>query len=438
MKLTIEQLLKLPEDQLRGYFARVPEQPEGMNGSDEHDKVFRAWFSAAMATPVQTEAVVTKETEKRMIPLDVNGLSSVIEERTLSADEKRTQILGRVPTLIRAFATKNDKKAVKVWEEIRDLGGYGTEDEQRIGYNTLQDDDGAILLPTLVADVMDEIGQEFGVVERMGTNFTGLIGKTKVPAVTGTLRFFAVNENGVIKARKLAFKGAELDPLKWGLISPMTNEADFELGTKIMVAILREIARAYSHLKDDVFFNADGTSNYHGKEGLLAKAIAGDANIASLDTGLTTCDDVTASFLIKAMLALPAGARAGAVYVFHPDFEFILRDLRNGLGEFLYTFNSSEKINYFAGRPVYYTESLNPYTDVSTPEYVFGAICNFDYLYKGETQGARAFLLDQAVIKDVDDSTDINLATQDGKAIRYTVDWDFAVNFWEAFAVLTL
>src|SRR5690606_33774526 len=98
--------------------------------------------------------------------------------------------------------------------------------------------------------------------------------------------------------------------------------------------------------------------------------------------------------------------------------------------------NEDTGVATLGGRPVAYTEVLPSAEDdaTSTSFGVFGA---FSFFKMALGQGMTSEDLREGIVKDADTGADINLATQDLRALKVRELFDMGCNFDEAFCKIT-
>lgn len=324
-------------------------------------------------------------------------------------------------------------------EKLAKGGHYGrgiAEATQRAAgdyYSTVVDADGATLLPTVVQDEIDTIANEYGVIRQVARTFNHIRGTLKRGGATGTLPASAVAEGGSISASMRQFQALELNPQKWATIVPWTYEANLELATQILADVNREIGESFAKAEDDAGLNGDGTATYNSITGVLNNGSVGQLTLAA---GNTSFEDITPDNLILARNEIPSSLRKAGVYIFHPDMEAIFLTKKDTNGSYIFDYKTDGDVPTLKGRPVYYTESL-PGLDADAVSTDFGVYGDFRYWIMALGAGMSAEELSQGVITDADTGADINLATQDLRAIKFRNFFDMGTNFGSAFMKFT-
>ena len=340
--------------------------------------------------------------------------------------------------MLHGVTTRNHGLIVEAQRELAREGYYGEEVQERAAgeyYSTLVDADGAVLLPTVVVQEIEEIGEVLGIAQQLVTVFNHVTGTLKVPGATGDLRASAVAEGAAISSKMRAFQAVSLNPVKWAIIVPWTYEANLEAGPQILADAQRAIARGFSYAKDDALFNGDGTGSYNSIDGILSSNRASVANYV-LPATKTSFDDFSADDAFLVRRNIPAALRAMASYVFHPDMEPMLRTLKDGNGRYIFAYNEDSGVATLGGRPVRFTEVL-PDIAADAVSTTFGVFGYFPAFKMAIGQGMTSEDLREATVKDADTGADINLATQDLRALKVRELFDMDCNFEESFTKIT-
>lgn len=382
--------------------------------------------SAGTQTVETGDQTETQSTEER---------SETKPKITVGNDRQRRAILAQhMLRMFQGIATRNSEQVSVARQNLAREGFYG-EEHRDAGdqYSTLVNADGAILLPTVVVQEIEEIGEIVGVTRRLVQVFNHVVGTLRVPAATGTLRAAAVAEGGTFTASKRAFGSVSLNPKKWGLIVPYTYEINLEAGPQILDDIERAIKRGFEWGEDDALFNGDGTSDYNSIDGILSSNRSSVAEYTIVGDAFAS---MTADEAIMVRTKIPAALRAQGVYAFHPDMEPVLHKMKDGAGAYIYAYNATTGVATLAGRPVVYTEVLPDASD-SAEETTFGVFGAFRAFKLAVGQGMTAESLSEGSVPDATDGTAINLASSDQRALKVRQLIDMDCNFETAFCKIT-
>lgn len=333
--------------------------------------------------------------------------------------------------LIKAIASRDHSGMHAVQQHMQRAGLYeGAAWGQLNGEQraiSLTSSEGAPFLPVTVDNKIEEIREELGVARRICSVYNFNSGTHKVPNTSGRPDVFAVNEGAEIKMRKATWGSVTLDPKKWGVIRAYTTEMGDEVGAQWVAKVIDQVARAFAEAEDASVFTADGTAAYHSLTGLLTAAGVGEYTQPATKVSF---NDMTYAYAIETVKKAVAGARSNGVFVFHPDFQWIWALFTDPAGNYIYPPNA--EITRLV-RPAFFTEAM-PGIAASAISTTFGLFGDFTYVNIGVQRGIEVKLLDQATIKDTDDSTAINLGAVDALALRFTARWDVKTALTSAFA----
>lgn len=309
-------------------------------------------------------------------------------------------------------------------------------------YSTVIDADGGFLLPTEVVQRIEEIAEQVGVILGLSDTYSQIEGQLKVPGAAGAdsaMSFIA--EGGAITSRMRAFRAVTLNPQKVADILPWTYEIQVEAGPRILADIQRVMGRNYGKAVDDASLFGDGTSSYNSIDGLAstnrsvsAYTIDGGSANDGTEFGHILPDD-----LKLAKLSIAPSVRSGATFVFHPDMkDGVFETFKDDNGAYIFDYNSSGAMDSIAGVPVVYSEVLPGLDEaaIDQTDSTFGVLGNFQYLKIAQGQGISTEEMRTGTITDADDGSDINLGTQDLRALKYRAFFDIDLNFEDAFTLI--
>ena len=377
------------------------------------------------AEEIKKSSIVTAKSEERNFQLEnkqevVPTQTKAVVKENRSATPEAAYV--NTETLLQGVVSKNDYLIKEAQRSLVD-GGHLPEMREG-GFNTYQDSNGGIFVPTLISDKIFEMEQTYGVIPQFAQQFPITNHRLKIPSVLGRPSFFAVNEKSVIPGTGLTFGGIELDLLKWACIVDWTNEAGSETGGKILPILMRKMAEASAELKDNAAFNGDGTSTYHNLKGFVTLANEGVDYVSKTvaTTGNTSFASLTAGDFLDLKYGVSPSVRTRGIYVMHPDMEKTLLNLEDSQGQYIYGGPAGNGgVPTLWGRPLYFSEAFPIADGVNKPAALF-----FDPSYFAYGNGAQMGVtrLSEAVITDESGNT-INLATQDASALRFTQYFDF-------------
>jgi HK97 family phage major capsid protein len=410
--------------------------------------------------PDTTNAEVTLDEKERGLYRDFHTLKMM----EANADQKREAASTHMKALIKgghfgeravhylnngadpadaALTARRESKNELAKRMYRDVDGlrYESPSQRAAGdfYSTVVDADGGNLLPEEVVNEIEEIAEESGVIQGISRTFNHIVGTLTVPAATGAdtpMNF--VDEGGEITARKRAFQKVSLNPGKLADILPWTYEIQLEAASQILNDIERVMGRNYGKAIDAAALQGDGSSSFNGITGLFNRTAVSEYTIG----GSTEFTDISPDDIKRAAGGVPPSLRGGATFVFHPDMRDLVFELfKDDSGDYIFDYNSREgAADQIGGYDVVYTEELPTFQDLSAADQadsVFGVVGNFDYLKVALGEGITTERATQGIVTDADDGSNINLFTQDLRALKYRAFMDLDLNFPEAFNLIS-
>lgn len=321
-------------------------------------------------------------------------------------------------------------------QSLIDMGQYRDRGiETRDGYTTLTDADGGVFLPTVIADEVLRQQADMGAIYPNATVIPVGSGKLRYPNITAGLQAFWVAETGEAKARKAAFRLLDLDPEMLIVLTPWTVQMEDEAAAKFMPIVLEKLAEAFSVEIDNAAINGDGSATYGGVTGLLNNGSVGAFTAA---TGHTTPATLDWKDWVQLPFKSHYRARPFGSYIVHPDMVQYLLLLRDDQDRPIYRLPGDAEnglsANTLWGRPVLQSIYAPDPASVTTgtPFALYG---NVKHLLIGEKHELQTEVFNTGSIKDVDDSTTINLLTQYYKVLRAAQGVDIQVGLPASFAV---
>lgn len=469
------------QEETRGGNAEVPASNPGVAVSLT-DEQFARYMEALDNTTQPTEEEVAQraaelaaeeQREEPVLTPEQTPAMRVEEERHTQIEFARNVLY-----MVRSIADGKPENARRAYVDLIEAGHYGRAAMERMGsvgyhefhneavdnvralsrmagslqtraagdyYSTVVDADGAFLLPVVVRDGIEEIAGQYGVVRQLADVFTHIVGSIKVPGGSGAEDAFqAVAEGGTINSTMRQFRAITLNPKKWARIFPWTYEINVEAGPKVLADLQRVIGRARARAEDATMILGDGTAAYNSIYGLFNYTVAnGGGGIAgnqpatyTLTAGNNTFASITPDELILARNQVPAGVRRDLVFIFHPDMEAVFRTKKDTNGSYLFNYVQGETVDTINGMRVMYTEVLPPNSTGAQASTKFGLLGNFNYWKVALGPGLSSEEARTGIVKDADTGTDINLFTQDARALKFRTFFDMGSNFGPAFAAI--
>jgi HK97 family phage major capsid protein len=286
---------------------------------------------------------------------------------------------------------------------------------QKAGYmNETTDADGAVLVPDPEFDTtVYENLPKYGVAFRDATVRQTDRNAVYVLTLDSGLEFYATAEAAVKTSAKLAFSRKLTELQKYAVIVPATDELTEDAAIDFWNLVTQELTRAYAKKADEITFT-DSTYGITNTTGVIIEAVSGAGTTITwgdlLDAEGKGEDDADTS---------------NSKWYMRKETWFRLSQLRYdagagaGTGGYLFQPNPNQPITPW-GTPVVFTRVLPTSAAVGANDAfaVYGDLSNYILYTK---RGMQLKVLTEATIKETDGSTDFNLATQDGTAMRAVV-----------------
>ncbi len=186
---------------------------------------------------------------------------------------------------------------------------------QASGVNSL----GGVLLAPEHATEIVRLVEEFGAfpqyARRVNMNSDTLV----IARRTGGLAARPVGENVEVTASDVTFDNIELNAKIWGVANRVPNSLLEDSIIDLADAMAVETAQAFSEAFDNAGFIGDGTSAYHGVQGICPKILLSDYSASVVTaTSNDTFDDLTLKNFTDTLAKLPLYARRNAAWYVSP------------------------------------------------------------------------------------------------------------------------
>ncbi len=320
-------------------------------------------------------------------------------ENPLAKESKEIRLMKAV----RAFVS-GDMGTVKAYRdftfEMREKAGYA---------NSTTDADGGFLVPdpefdTTVYENLPKYGVAFQYADVRTTDRNSV----KVMSLDSGLEFYATAEAGVKKSAKLAFSQKTVDLAKYAVIVPATDELAEDTAVDFWNLVTKELSRAYAKKADEIVFT-DATTGITNTTGVITEPVSGAGTTITWDDLLGAEgageDDID---------------RSGARWFMRKETWFRLVQTKStGDGHYFFQPNPNQPATPW-GTPVSFVRVLPTSAGVGANDgfAVYGDLANYILYTK---RGMQLKVLTEATVKETDGTTDFNLATQDGTAMRAVV-----------------
>lgn len=313
---------------------------------------------------------------------------------------------------------------------LKALNEFALETREKAGYNnTGVSAEGGFMVPDPEFDAkIYENLPDYGVAAKYATNRTTDRTAIRWLNLTAGLQFFETLEAGVKSSNKLAFSRDLVNLRKFAVIVPATEELEDDAIIDYWNLVTVELSRALARKIDELTFT-DVQSGIVHQNGILTVAVSGAGSTITWDNLLTAEASIE-----DGINAGGEGDGGGASGVDTGGFQWFMRKetwfrllqtKSAGSGEYLSgaTLNNGwvGNINHPTtpwGTPVVFTRVLPRSADLggstNSAFAVFGDLSYYQVVVK---RAMDLKLLTEATIVGTD-SSNFNLATQDGQALR--------------------
>lgn len=270
---------------------------------------------------------------------------------------------------------------------------------------------GYLIPETFLAEVLRVAEKQYGLARRdfRYLPFSGAGNSRKIPTLAGSVTVTWTDEAVAKTSTKPTFGLVTQTLKKLAAIVPMTDELLEDSAINIEQLLAELFAEAIAKEEDIQFFRGTG-SPWTG--------IVNNSSVNIVRTATTAMSSVTADKLLDMIDAVPSGARDGAKFYLHSSILSLIRKLKDDQNNYIFQRPGDGLPGTLWDYPYEVTDAM---PDVSTtaadkPMVLFGNLKVAAVF--GDKQQLRIKLLDQAVIRNVGNSADLNLATQDMSALR--------------------
>lgn len=255
---------------------------------------------------------------------------------------------------------------------------------------------------------------EYGVARQEMTVMTLSKHSYKANELATDIVTYWVDEGVAIKSNQIVLGQNTLELKKMGVIVALTRELIEDEEIDLFSFIGSRVAENFAEAEDEFVFNGDGTSTYGSFTGLLKST---KVNTVTM-TG-TTFASATFDNLLDMITATPKGARANGKFYMNFGVMNSFRKKKDDESRYIFQEASVGGPVTIWGKPVIDVEVMPDMSDTAanTAFVIFGDLrqgCIF-----GEKGGMVAEQFTTGTVRNVADDADINLLTQDRKAMRF-------------------
>ncbi len=254
-----------------------------------------------------------------------------------------------------------------------------------------------------------------------------------IPALGTSVSSFWTGEGSAKTSTEPSFNLPTITLKKLAAIVPWTDEFEADMGVNAIQLLAELFAESLAKMEDLAFFNGDGTGTYGSFTGILNNT---DVNEVVTTSG--SIFDLTAEDLLDMQDETPAGALAGAKYYMHRSVLSVIRKLRtnSGAGDFIYQNPGAGQPATIWNVPVEIVEAMPAVSDDDTDKafIIFGNLKNTCVISDKGSIALKVF--DAGTVRNVGNSADLNLITQDMKALRVVRRVGFTIAMPKGITVL--
>lgn len=427
-------------------FATKSEQAEvatAVEGADDATKAELATEIAEVAKlPEESEDNLDEEALKALVTGRVNEIAKSATEKAFEkmSDELVSKFMAGVKenrkTAVATPVAKGKFEESKSF--FKSLFQNDMTSLKAAGYlDTATPGTAGYLVPPaeFIAEVYRIAETEYGVARREMRYIpkSGAGDTITVPALGTSVSSFWTGQGVAKTSTEPSFNLPTVTLKKLAAIVPWTDEFEEDMGVNAIQLLATLFAESLAKMEDEAFFKGDGTSTYGGFTGILNNTSTNDVVLAS-----ASIEDLTAEKLLDMQDETPAGALQGAKYYMHRSVLSIVRKLRtnSGTGDFIYQAPGAGQPATIWNYPVEIVEAMPSVSDddADTAFVIFGNLKNTCIISDKGNIALKVF--DSGVVRNVGNSTDLNLITQDMKALRVVRRVGFTVALPNGITVL--
>lgn len=276
-------------------------QSRGPDLSDED--VDRLERLSDEANQVAADLKVAEERQRRVVQYR-DGLAAIRTAAAPVAERQRaaTQLRGRYSYQstghLLAYDNPEEAHRVGMWllaamqrdpvalDFCRNDPSLSEQHEIMAALSTTANPAGGVLVPTEMLNRLIRLVEMYGVFRRQAFRHPMSTDHTVIPRRSGGVTAYAVSDNDSITESDPTFNQVELTAKKWATLTRISSELFEDSVISLADLMTTEIAHAFALKEDQSAFIGDGTSTYHGVQGLFTK-IDTAAHTASVFTAAT-------------------------------------------------------------------------------------------------------------------------------------------------------
>lgn len=295
-------------------------------------------------------------------------------------------------------------------------------------------DDAGLLAPAEFVTEINRLEEQYGVAQRDAFVRTSASGAgIKYLLGADDVEIFDTAESGVKKSTKISYDSQTLLWRKFAAILPITDELTEDAAIDIWRDATERFARAYAKREDELVFT-ELSAGGNTQDGIIHNPGVNAIDVANLAA-------VTYDVLIDMILGVPTSASANGKFYLNRASLGIIMKMKDTQQHPLWIPNmASGAPGTILGRPYVETEVLTPAAEAESGEgfIVYGDLKNSTL---AQRSALSVKMFDTGLVGDPDDtdqSTQINLMTQDAQAMRVVKRMNAICRFPAAFSVLSV
>lgn len=373
---------------------------------------------------------IDKETEKSLKTLIKTMSKEVVGEMKADLEkyvkdmadskEKKAGIYQKDVQAKREHLSDSLKKTVRAIydndvKKLQEFGGFSSTKE--LTTDSTGSPYGGYAVDSELSAEIRHLTTEYGVARREMTTITLSKNSYDANSLTTDVTVFWTDEGSQIDSTQVVLGQDSLELKKLAAIVAITSELIEDEEVDLFGFIAGRVAEGFAKAEDEAFFKGDGSATYGSFTGILE---AGDVNSVTLASGSTAFSNVTADKLLDMQDETPQGAQANAKYFLNRTILSYIRKLKDSEDNYIFQAPSEGMPGTIWNKPYVLVEAMPDKDDSAAgePFIIYGDLRRGCILGTKGTIAAKRF--DSGVVRNVADSSDINLITTDREAIRWT------------------
>lgn len=293
-------------------------------------------------------------------------------------------------------------------------------------------DDSALLPPGEFVTEVERLEEELGVARRFANVRRSTKSTLSFLLGDDDLEVFDTDEAGVKTSTKNSYEKITLLWRKFAGILPITDELEEESAVDLWNDAVNRFARAFAKKEDQLVFTE--TSNVSPKNhGILA---ATGVNVVELDGD--SMEDLTYDDLVDMIWGVPTQSSNNGRFWLNKDMLAVIQKIKDAEKRPIWQRAMADGTpSTILGKPYELVDVLPGIVDDAADK-KFMAFGDLKYVTLAERTGMNIQVFDSGIVGDPDEETqgnDLNLITQDMKAMRAVKRMNAIVRFPAAFSV---